>query len=259
MNSGNNEMALCVSERRAETGRRHSAMPRIARVVCPGLPHHITQRGVRRFNVFLDESDHRRYLELLQLHSPGFGLGIVAYCLMTNHVHILGIPERADSIAAVFKYCHGLYAAEFNRKYGKTGHVWQARPYSCVLDEPHTITAIRYIERNPVRAGMVVRAEDYPWSSASAHCGFETEALARPTGLTMPEVQDWSSWLAGEGDPNEEKRIRARTFTGRPCGNDVFIRKVEIIVGRSLAPGKPGPKPKRAIGEADPLPPILES
>jgi len=102
-------------------------MSRMARVVCPEVPHHITQRGVRRFNVFLDESDHRRYLDLLKHYSKKFGLGITSYCVMTNHVHIVAVPKLEDSIAKVFRDCHGIYASEFNKKYRKTGHVWQIR------------------------------------------------------------------------------------------------------------------------------------
>jgi len=102
----------------------------MARAVCPETPHHITQRGVRRFDVFLDEDDYRRYLELLQHAAPRFGLGITSYCLMTNHVHLVGIPEKEDSIAKVLQSCQGTYASEFNKKYKKAGHVWQARAYS---------------------------------------------------------------------------------------------------------------------------------
>jgi putative transposase len=214
----------------------------MARVVCPGVPHHITQRGVRRFNVFLEDADFRRYLELLRLYAPRFGLGIIGYCLMSNHVHVEGVPAHNDSIADVFKYCHGIYAAEFNRKYGKPGHVWQARPFSCVLDEAHAWAALRYIERNPVRAGLVARAEDYPWSSARAHCGITVDPLLTANWNDKPLIKDWSSWLAGDGDIERERRIRERTYTGRPCGDDEFVKRIETAVGRPLSPGKPGPK-----------------
>lgn len=227
--------------------RRERVMPRMARVVCPGIPHHITQRGVRRFNVFLDEADHRRYLELLAFYAPRFGLGITSYCVMTNHVHVVGVPEHEDSIAKVFRDCHGIYAAEFNKKYDKTGHVWQARPYSCALDEAHAWAAIRYVERNPVRAGIVTRAEDYPWSSARGHCGVSPDPLLSPVGDSMK--RDWSAWLAEDTDGVQENRVRARTYTGRPCGNDDFVKKLEAVVGRPLAPGKPGPKPTKSPRE----------
>ena len=154
------------------------------------------------------------------------------------------MPEREDSIAKVFRDCHGIYAAEFNKKYGKTGHVWQARPYSCVLDEAHTWAAIRYVERNPVRAGIVARAEEYAWSSARGHCGIATDPLlSRWSGESLGK--DWSAWLADESPDNgQEDRVRARTHTGRPCGDDDFMKRVEGIVGRELAPRKPGPKPR---------------
>lgn len=222
----------------------------MARAVCPGVPHHITQRGVRRFNVFLDEADYPRYLELLGNYSQQFGLGITAYCLMTNHTHVIGVPEREDSIAKVFKYCHGIYAAEFNKKYSKTGHVWQARPFSCVLDEAHAQAAIRYVERNPVRAGIVTRAEDYRWSSARAHCGIVSDSLLQPDERLASIADDWSVWLAGGTEGEQERRIRERTFTGRPCGDDDFVKKMEAVVGRPLAPGKPGPKAREHLSES---------
>jgi putative transposase len=215
----------------------------MARVVFPGVPHHITQRGVRRFNVFLDDADHRRYLELLAIYAPKFGLGITAYSVMTNHVHIVGVPEHEDSIAKVFRDCHGIYAAEFNKKHSKSGHVWQARPYSCVLDEAHMWAAIRYVERNPVRAGMVARAEDYLWSSARGHCGLTADPLLTPN-FDQSLVKDWSAWLAEGTQSDSELRVRARTYTGRPCGDDDFVKKVEAVVGRRLSPGKPGRKRK---------------
>jgi putative transposase len=164
---------------------------------------------------------------------------------MTNHVHVVGVPEREDSIAKTFRDCHGTYASEFNKKYKKTGHVWQARPYSCVLDEMHTWAAIRYVERNPVRAKMVERAEGYPWSSAPAHCGMATDALLRLGWEQQTAVQDWRAWLVeSDTNPEMEQRIRIRTHTGRPCGDDAFVGQMERLVGRRLAPGKPGPKPR---------------
>jgi len=222
----------------------------MARVVLPGSPHHITQRGIRRFNVFLDEADHCRYRELLALYAGRYELRIAAYCLMTNHIHVVGVPERKDSIAKTFKYCHGVYATEFNKKYRKTGHLWQARPYSCVLDESHAWAALRYVERNPVRAHMVARAEDYQWSSARAHCGLSADILLDSPWPEPKSIGDWSGWLAANTNIEQEQRIRDRTFTGRPCGDDAFVRSVEATLGRSLARGKPGPKPRRPISEA---------
>lgn len=219
-------------------------MPRIPRAVLPDIPLHITQRGVRRFNLFLDEGDHQLYWELLQESSRRFGLRIYAYCLMTNHVHIVAVPQRPDSLARTFQRCHGMYAARFNKKYLTTGHAWQARPFSCVLDESHFWAAVRYVERNPVRAGMVVRAEDYRWSSAAAHCGLVVDSLLDADWQPSGVIHNWSMWLAEDYDTKVEQSIRERTFTGRPCGNADFIRTMEAALGRQLAPRKPGPKPR---------------
>jgi putative transposase len=224
-------------------------MARMARVVLPGLPHHITQRGNRRLNVFLEDADYERYLELLAHYSDLHGLQIAGYSLMTNHIHVVGEPQRNDSLAKTFKCCHGVYATEFNKKYGKNGHLWQARPFSCVLDERHAWAALRYVERNPVRAGMIARAEDYPWSSARAHCGKTADALLKSAWPTANAPQDWAAWLSGDSDIEEEQRIRDRTFTGRPCGDDMFIKTVESSVGRPLRPRKPGPKPRSSLEE----------
>jgi putative transposase len=224
-------------------------MPRMARVVCSGFPHHITQRGVRRSNVFRDEADHQRYRELLHHYALKHGLGIAAYCLMTNHVHIVAIPARGDSIAKALGECHGTYATEFNEKYRTSGHLWQLRPYSCVLDEAHSWAAVRYVERNPLRAGMVADAENYPWSSARSHCGVVGDALLTTDWPDRSSIQDWSAWLAETPDLNSELLIRSRTYTGRPCGDAEFVRDIEALVGRRLAPKKPGPKPKNHEGE----------
>ena len=220
----------------------------MARVVCPGFPHHITQRGVRRFNVFLDDADHALYRQLLDHYARRHGLGIATYCLMTNHIHVIGIPEHEHSISRALGGCHGTYAAEFNSKYRKSGHVWQLRPYSSVLDDAHAWAAVRYVERNPVRAGMAARAEDYPWSSARAHCGLAIDPVLTTRWPDHSSVPDWSAWLAASPDVAQEHRIRSRTYTGRPCGDEEFVRQIEAITGRHLTPGKPGPKPKPKAG-----------
>jgi putative transposase len=223
----------------------------MARAVFPEVPHHITQRGVRRFDVLLEASDRIRYLKLLKHYSEQFHLRILAYCVMANHVHVVGSPGRPESIAQTFKNCHGVYASEFNRKYGKSGHVWQGRPYSCVLDEAHTWAAIRYVERNPVRAGVVERAEEYRWSSARGHCGLVSDALLTGNLPLDLSVENWSVWLAG-ADADPEQTIRERTYSGRPCGSEDFVRGMEAISGRSLAPGKRGRKPRGGSEEPGP-------
>lgn len=170
-------------------------MPRIARVVVPGIPHHVTHRGVRRSEVFLDAEDFSRYLELFRSACQMFLLRVWAYCLMTNHVHFVAIPQQVDSISKVFHWCNGIYGKYFNERYGLTGNLWEYRPHSSVLDEGHTFNAIRYVERNPVRAGMVASASDYPWSSARAHRGLGDDSLLDFSWPGAQAIPDWAAWL----------------------------------------------------------------
>lgn len=219
-------------------------MPRTARVVIPGMPHHITQRGSRRFEVFRDEEDRLEYLRSLMESCREYLLHVIAYCLMTNHVHFIAIPERIDSFQRVFHRIHGAHAQRFNRKYSLVGHLWQERPFSCVLDERHLWNAIRYVELNPVRAGIVTRAADYRWSSAAAHCGLEEDPVLTEGVTLIPPAPTWTEWLDGPGCPQEYKFIRECTSTGRPCGDDAFVKRIEESTGRDFTRNKPGPKPK---------------
>src|SRR5262249_35752772 len=134
------------------------------------------------YDTFRDVADRELYLSLFEASCHKFGLHILSYCLMSNHVHWVRIPDRADSIARTAQRSHGMYAVEFNHKFSFAAHLWQARPYSCVLDERHLWFAVRYVERNPARARMVAGAEEYPWSSAAAHCGLRTMSCWTRTG-----------------------------------------------------------------------------
>jgi len=207
-----------------------------------GCPHHITQRGNRRANVFLDDQDRRRYLSLLGDYAGRHGLAVWAYCLMSNHVHFVVVPENAASPARTFRDAHQAYAAWFNRKTRESGHLWQGRFFSCVLDDTHLWSAARYVARNPARAGLVERAEQYRWSSAAAHCGLQKDPLLSGDLEKADHVMDWREWLLDEDDSTVE-RIRRRTRTGRPCGAVGFVEHLEATLGRVLRPRKRGPKP----------------
>jgi putative transposase len=197
-------------------------------------------------NVFGNDADRYFYIELLRESCSRLHLRICAYCLATNHVHFVAIPERKDSLWRAFHRCHGTYAKRFNMRYAFSGHLWQARPFSCALDEDHFWAAIRYVERNPVRARMVDRAEDYPWSSAAAHCGFrQTDPLLDSEWLSPGHIHNWPEWLGSSNARQTDRRLRDRTFTGRPCGNESFVKEAERLLGRDLAPHKPGPKVQR--------------
>ncbi len=217
-------------------------MPRIARVVVPGLPHHVTQRGNRRADVFSCDDDRRRYLFLLGQYAARHGVSIWAYCLMTNHVHFVAVPSTAESLGRAFRDTHQAYAVWLNRKMRESGHLWQGRYFSCVLDDPHMWACVRYVERNPVRAGLAVAAEDWPWSSAAAHCGGPADSLLSAVDMPWP-VPDWSAYLQAES-PDETAAIRRQTTIGRPCGSQPFVKRLESTLGRLLTPRKRGRKPK---------------
>jgi REP-associated tyrosine transposase len=227
-------------------------MARTARLVVPGIPMHITQRGSRRFDVFQDETDRLDYLKLFRQCCRDYELRVVAYCLMTNHVHFVAIPERAETLHRVFHRLNGAHSQRFNRKYGFEGHLWQERPFSCLLDAAHLVTAVRYVELNPVRAGMVDHACDYRWSSAVAHCsGGEDPWLDVETAPFS--IPDWAAWLDGRGDPAADQSIRDCTAKGQPCGDDVFVKQIELAANRDFTRKKPGRKPKSTTEESAPL------
>lgn len=230
-------------------------MPRRARVVIAGCPHHVTQRGNRRQDVFFTDADRQRYLALLLEYSGTYGLAVEAYCLMANHVHLVAVPRTQAALAGALKPLHMRYAQHVNRAQGLSGRLWQGRFYSCPLDELHLWTAVRYVERNPVRAGLTARAEDWPWSSAGGHCGLRADPLTGdPCGLHQQvPPESWSAWLAEPWEEEELERldrIRSGTFTGRPAGGQAFLDRLEALVGRLLRPRKRGrpPKAKDASG-----------
>ena len=222
-------------------------MPRMARIVIPDVPHHVTQRGNRREDVFFDDEDRRRYLLLLLEYTQKHALDIWAYCLMTNHVHFVAVPRERDSLAAAFKPVDMRYSQHVNRRLHTTGHLWQGRYYSCPLDDEHLWEAVRYVERNPVRAAMVKRAEQYPWSSAAAHCGRRPDPLISGALQTRGVVDDWSRWLRQGDDDKTLKLLRLRTRTGRPAGDAAFVARLEELSGRFLAPRKAG-RPRKGQG-----------
>ena len=216
-------------------------MSRVARVVAAGFPHHVTQRGNRLADVFETDADREAYLRFLKKYCARRGLAVWAYCLMTNHVHLVVVPQQEDSLGHALRDAHTVYAMYFNSRTGLTGHVWQGRFYSCPLDDTHLWAAVRYVERNPVRAGMVERAEDYPWSSAAAHCGVRGDSLLAQGFPPPGTIENWADWLRGEeADNGATERIRERTHTGRPCGSQDFLCTLEGLLQRTLHPKKGG-------------------
>lgn len=210
-------------------------MPRTARIVIPGIAHHVTQRSNRGEQVFFTDAHRQRYLELLAKYSAKYGLKIQAYCLMPNHVHLIAVPGEAESLSAALKPVHLRYAQEVNAYLGASGYLWGGRFYSCPLDGRHFWAAVRYVERNPVRARIVRKAERYRWSSAGGHCGLRADPLLSGEIEQADEIGDWSAWLGESDEPETLERVRLCTRTGRPAGEESFVRKLERTLGRRLA------------------------
>jgi putative transposase len=211
-------------------------MPRRARIVIPGAPHHVTQRGNRRERVFHTRGDAAAYLDLLHKYAMDLTVEIVAYCLMPNHVHLILVPKNGDALHRLLKPVHGRYAQRINRLLGHRGHVWQDRYFSSPLDAGYFVNAVRYVELNPVRAGMVARAEDFRWSSAQAHCGLVPDRVIGYTTLSavLGGISNWSGWLA-EGVPEVVlTTLRRNAGQNLPCGSEEFIESLESAYGRSL-------------------------
>ena len=214
-------------------------MARISRVVVPEYPHHVTQRGVRSMAVFQTDEDRRCYLQFLGEEAGRFGVEILAWCLMTNHVHFIAVPEKGDALARAFGEAHRRYTRMKNFKEGVRGYLFQGRFSSCVLDERHLLAAASYVELNPVRAGIVKRAWAYPWSSASFHTGrSRVDPLVKDRKL-RGLVSDWDEFLR-DATQKEDETIRKMSRTGRPGGDAAFVSLVERLTARDLSKGKPG-------------------
>ena len=205
-------------------------MPRIARLVVPGYPHHVTQRGNYRQDVFRDDADRKQYLEFIAYYSKKYHLIILGYCIMSNHVHFIVMPKEEDSLSSVFQIAHTRYSQYFNKKIHALGHLWQGRFYSCVLGDRHLIATARYIERNPVRAKIAKKPTDYIWSSAKSHSDISHKDMIDTSPLFKyieVEQGSWKEFINKPDEPDEVAMIRKYTMTGRPLGGDSFINKLE--------------------------------
>ncbi|NWF94216.1 MAG: transposase [Syntrophaceae bacterium] len=221
-------------------------MPRIARVVAVGFPHHVTQRGNYQQPVFEESDDFAQYKSWLMEYSRKYGLEIWAYCLMSNHVHFVCVPKREDSLSRTFNTLHMRHSQYLNRRRGTKGHLWQGRFYSCILDERHLYGAVRYVENNPVRAGIVREALDYEWSSAKNHVKGEEDILLSGRCPLEDEIEDWKAYLKETEDKKVIEAIRKNSLSGRPCGDDGFIRKIEALLNRQLEARARG-RPKKEV------------
>ena len=230
-------------------------MSRLPRVVIPGLPHHVTQRGNGRARTFFGDADYARYRDLLAESCRAAEVEIWSWVLMPNHVHLILRPADPDGLRRALAPVHRRYAGEIHARRRLTGHFWQGRFGAVAMDEAHLAAAVRYVALNPVRARLVERAEDWPWSSVRAHL------TGREDGVTtlapvLERFPAFADFIASEPAPAMLERLRRAETVGRPIGDEAFLRTLEATTRRSLQPGKRGPKPSAA---PDPTAPELSA
>lgn len=217
-------------------------MARLARVVVPGLPHHVTQRGNGRQRTFFSDDDYKLYRRLLAESCRSAGVACWAYVLMPNHVHAILVPREADGLRAALARTHRAYAGIVNARRGRTGHFWQGRFGAVAMDEAHVATAFAYVLLNPVRARLAARAVDWKWSSARAYLKGADDGLTE-TGPIRERFDDVAALLDDDAALARIPRLRRAETIGRPLGSDKFLAGLERRTGRTLAPAKRGPKP----------------
>jgi len=219
-------------------------MARLARIVVPGYPHHVTQRGNRRQVTFFCDDDYREYIRLMSEWCKHHCVEIWGYCLMPNHVHLIAVPEKKESLARAIGEAHRRYTRYINFREGWRGYLWQGRFASYVMDQDHLIASARYVELNPVKAELVQHPGDYKWSSARAHLTGEDDDLVKAAPL-LEVINNWKSFLASGMQEKDEIKIKRHARTGRPLGSQAFLDAIEKLLERRVRPRKPGPKPNR--------------
>jgi putative transposase len=220
-------------------------MPRIARIIAPGYPHHVTQRGNRRQQTFFSEDDYQSYIELMAQWCGQHGVSIWAYCLMPNHVHLIAVPQEKDSLHLAIGEAHRRYTRRINFREGWRGHLWQGRFSSYVMDEKYLLACARYVENNPVRANLSDRAEKWRWSSAAAHVSGTDDRLVTVNPLLRLVKKKWSEFLHSHVSEDERNHLLKHERTGRPLCEPSFLERLEVFLDRPLKPQKPGRKPKQ--------------
>ncbi|MCY6380528.1 transposase [Hoeflea prorocentri] len=220
-------------------------MARLARIVVPGLPHHVTQRGNKRERTFFEDGDYALYLDLLAESSARAQTKVWAYCLMPNHVHIILVPSDEYGLRRTFADLHRRYTGFINARARVTGHLWQGRYGSVVMDEGHLLNAVRYVTLNPVRAKLVKRARDWKWSSARAHLAGKDDDVV----TVAPVLERTGRFKAFLDEPVDEAKaygaLRRAETVGRPIGDTDWLKRLEQQTGRTLSARKRGRKPMK--------------
>jgi len=213
----------------------------MARVVIPGIPHHITQRGVRKNDVFFCQEDYELYIRLLSDFCAKCGTEVWAYCLMTNHIHLVMVPSTEDGLRASLGEAHRRYTLHINQREQCRGHLWQERFHSFPMDEHYLLSTVRYVELNPVHAGMVNFPKDYVWSSVKAHLSGKDDKLVKVAPM-LNRVENWQAYLESDLDEKTINTLKMHSKTGRPLGDDPFVDMLELKLDKVLRPLKQGRK-----------------
>ncbi len=223
-------------------------MPRISRAIAVGYPHHIVQRGNNRGDVFFAEQDRKQYLDYLVKYAGKWNVRIIAYCLMTNHVHLLLSPKGETSLSKMMQGMTICYTQYINRTQRRTGRLWESRYYSSIIDKERYLWAVaRYIEQNPIRAGLVKQAEDYQHSSAKVHVNGKTDGIVNEELFDASQRSDYKALLRSGLEINVLEQVRRATRTGRPFGSAAFTKKLERQLDRELSE-RPRGRPRKVVG-----------
>ncbi|MBF0283086.1 MAG: transposase [Magnetococcales bacterium] len=225
-------------------------MARIARVVAPGKPHYIIQRGNRDQKTFFSDEDYQAYRDLLAEWCRSSGVAVWAYCLLPEQVHLVAAPEDGESLRRGVGEAHRRYTRLINARKGWRGHLWQERFASCPLDEGYALEAVRFVETLPVRQGLVKKARKYPWSSVAAHLGEGKDPLVHPSPV-VERVEKWGAFLKEPLPPAVVEKLLLHSRTGRPLGEPTFLKALEAELDRPLLPRKPGPRGKKPEPDAE--------
>ena len=218
-------------------------MARMARVVVPHFPHHVTQRGNRRQQTFFCDDDYATYIDLLTHAKAKAEVEIWAYCLMPNHVHFVAVPQHQESLSMLFSDAHRRYTRRVNFREGWRGHLWQERFHSVAMDENYLLATVRYTEMNPVKARLCEGPDQWRWSSVHAHLDRHDDGLVT-AGPMCERINDWRKYLAAGNLAATVERIREHSRTGRPIGDDAFLDTLTRLTGTDWRKRKPGPAPR---------------
>ena len=239
---------------RHETGGLRFVMSRLPRLTVPGYPHHVIQRGNNRQPIVVDDADRQRLQDDLAEHARAHGVAVHAYVLMSNHLHLLVTPETGDSLPLMMQGVGRGYVRWFNRRHGRSGTLWEGRYRSTVIEaERHLLACMAYIDLNPVRAGMVARPQDYPWSSHGHHIGLRTDPLITPHPLywqlgNTPFARERAyAEMVGAGlNPDQMTALTRAAHSGWALGGADFIAELQRRTERRVARAAAGRPPKPA-------------